>query len=268
MNYRAVIIMAIAALSLTSTVLAATVPGQGTWKTNLQARDLNGDQKVDAFHDTELNVTWLRDANMIGWRDWDSARNWADALVIGHFNDWRLPGLLDTGAPGCNFAYGGTDCGFNVQTKDNEIVYSEIAHLWYVTLGNIGYCNTDGSCNGSDDPISTGHFESLVPPASDMPRFWIGTEYPDPAHAWYFDTGGGFQGFDARDWGAYALALHPGDIGVAVPIPEPQSYIMLMLGLIFMALWQSIERKSRHNSDSIRPKKRTPIFVFRSITPH
>lgn len=100
MNYRAVIIMAITALTLTSTVLAATVPGQGTWKTTLQARDLNGDQKADAFHDTELNVTWLRDANMIGWRDWDSARNWVDALVwssvismIGVYQDSSTPAL-------------------------------------------------------------------------------------------------------------------------------------------------------------------------------
>jgi hypothetical protein len=39
------------------------VPGQGTWQTTLQARDLDGDGQIDAFYDTVLNITWLRDAN-------------------------------------------------------------------------------------------------------------------------------------------------------------------------------------------------------------
>lgn len=242
MKYFAVFIKAMAAILIASTVQAAAVPGQGTWESTLQARDLNGDRKMDAFYDTALNVTWLRDANMIGWRDWDSARNWADALVIGHFNNWRLPEIIDTGAPGCDFAYGGTDCGFNVQTKYNETVYSEIAHLWYVTLDNISFCDTNGSCNGPNTPINTGHFEELVPPNTDMPRFLIGTEYPDPAYAWYFDTSSGFQGYDAKDWGGYALALHAGDIGT--PIPEPQMYIMLIIGLIFIGSMVSRREKT------------------------
>lgn len=41
---------------------AVGVAGQGTWETTLQVRDLNGDGGVDAYFDTTLNITWLRDA--------------------------------------------------------------------------------------------------------------------------------------------------------------------------------------------------------------
>ena len=81
-----------------------------------------------------------------------------------------------------------------------------------------------------------------MPPNTDMPRFLIGTEYPDPAYAWYFDTSSGFQGYDAKDWGGYALALHAGDIGT--PIPEPKMYIMLIIGLIFIGSMVSRREKT------------------------
>ena len=40
-------------------VHAAAVPGQGTWETTLQARDINHDGTVDAYYDTALDVSWL-----------------------------------------------------------------------------------------------------------------------------------------------------------------------------------------------------------------
>lgn len=44
-------------------VLAGPIPGQGTWESTLQARDLTGDNVADAFYDSVLNITWLADAN-------------------------------------------------------------------------------------------------------------------------------------------------------------------------------------------------------------
>ena len=49
-----------AAMLLAGAAQAAGVPGQGTWETTLQARDLNGDSVTDTFYDTALNITWLR----------------------------------------------------------------------------------------------------------------------------------------------------------------------------------------------------------------
>ena len=45
-------------------VMAIVVPGQGTWETTLQARNLDGDTTTDAFYDTALSITWLRNANV------------------------------------------------------------------------------------------------------------------------------------------------------------------------------------------------------------
>src|SRR5690349_11799993 len=54
------------ALTLTTVVApvaASPVSGQGTWESELQARDINSDGLVDAYYDTALNLTWLADAN-------------------------------------------------------------------------------------------------------------------------------------------------------------------------------------------------------------
>ena len=44
--------------------MTIVVPGQGTWETTLQARNLDGDTTTDAFYDTALSITWLRNANV------------------------------------------------------------------------------------------------------------------------------------------------------------------------------------------------------------
>jgi hypothetical protein len=52
---------------------SAPISGQGTWETTLQNRDLNGDGIADAFYDTQLNVTWLRNVNSNVLMNWDAA---------------------------------------------------------------------------------------------------------------------------------------------------------------------------------------------------
>ena len=89
--------------ALTGGAQAATILGQGTWETTLQPRDLNGAGVADAFYDTILDITWLRDANLNGQQSWADATSWASALTIGGVSGWRLPAMVDTGAPGCDF---------------------------------------------------------------------------------------------------------------------------------------------------------------------
>ena len=131
-----------ASLLIATSSFAAPVLGQGTWQSTLQARDLDRNGVVDAFYDSALDLTWLRNANVNGAKSFNSARLWADTLSFGGLNDWRLPTMIDTPTAGCNFSYGGTDCGYNVLTKDGTTVYSEMAHLLYVTLGNKPQYNT------------------------------------------------------------------------------------------------------------------------------
>ncbi len=73
---------------------------------------------------------------------WSEAQAWIGTLNTASYlgtNDWRLPTVTDTGTPGCNFAYTGTDCGYNV-----DLSTGEMAHMFYSTLGNTSHYNTSG----------------------------------------------------------------------------------------------------------------------------
>lgn len=242
-----------------SSVHAAGVSGRGTWETTLQARDLDGNLSngPEAFFDTALNVTWLADANYAktskyteefrgGRMEWSVANTWAENLVVGAYSDWRLPTLVDTGATGCVYSRaGGTDCGYNVQTKDaiTGTVYSEMAHLYYVTLGNKGYATPGtGALPQSGWGLSnTGPFSNIDPYA-----YWSGVSGvaytlgavawnpPGSGGAWYFDFGYGAQDYYSKDWTMSAWAVHSGDIGVAIAVPEPQSYALALAGAAAM----------------------------------
>ena len=63
----------------------------GAAQAALQDRDLDGDTVVDAFYDTDLDVTWLRDADVNGVMDWNTAVSWAENYTFGAYTDWRLP---------------------------------------------------------------------------------------------------------------------------------------------------------------------------------
>ncbi|MDP1899807.1 MAG: hypothetical protein Q8K96_05080 [Rubrivivax sp.] len=222
----------LATMVLAAAVHAAPVSGQGTWETTLQARDLNGDSVTDAFYDTALNITWLRNANVNGLMNWPTANAWANGLSFGGYTDWRLPTMVDTGAPGCNWTLaGGTDCGYNVQTAT-----SEMAHLFYVSLGNKAFCAPgDAVCAVAQAGFgltNTGDFESLV-----EAFYWSGLEYAlNPSDAWYFLNTRGIQHFDAQNTSLFfALAVRPGDV-VAAAVPEPQAVALALTALGALAL--------------------------------
>lgn len=163
---------------------------------------------------------------------WDNARAWADNLVWGGFSDWRLPTMVDTGTAGCNLSYaGGTDCGYNVQTKTGNTLYSEMAYLYYETLGNLAYCDPTTSTATTCDEhpgwgwVNTGPFTNVQPDV-----YWLGVEYaPSPQRAWHFYTYDGGQIRGAKGDALYAVAVRPGD--VAASVSEPQTLVLVMLAM-------------------------------------
>ena len=187
---------------------AATVLLAGTAQAALQNRDLNGDGQTDAFYDTDLNITWLRNANLIGANGWQYSNSWADQLAFGGYSDWRLPT-----SNGC--------AGFNCTG-------SEMGHLWYSELGNV-------AANGL---TNRGGFQNLQ-----SAHYWSGTNYPTGTFElwWSFDMAGGFQNTDYYVYALYAMAVRDGDVAAAVP--EPETYALMLGGLAALALARRQQRR-------------------------
>ena len=199
-----------------------------------------GGTDYQAYYDTALNITWLADANAAAGSDylvvpnsttdfritWTSAQAWIASLNANSYlgaNNWRLPAMVDTGAPGCDGnPYSGSDCGHNVQTISGSTVYSEMAHLYYVTLGNVAGYTTSGverPCNETDPSYclsNAGPFSNLQPQ-----YYWSSTVYALASHpnmAWSFGFVDGYQGAFDYPYGHRAWAVLDGDIA---PVPTP-----------------------------------------------
>lgn len=182
-------VIARAALLCAAALLTASA-AQGA----LQDRDLDGDTVVDAFYDTDLDITWLRNADVNGLMTWDAAVAWADGFSFAGYDDWRLP-MADTSCYPLN------------------CTGSEMGHLWYVELGN-----------SAGSMTNTGDFQNLY-----SFYYWTGTESASlPGYAWIFATQDGAQGITPKSGALYAMAVRPGDVPA---VPEPQTYALMLAGL-------------------------------------
>jgi len=222
---------------------AAPVSGQGTWETTLQGRDLDGNAATfEAYYDTTLDITWLADANAAGTTmTWAAANAWAAGLTLGGFTDWRLPTNtpINGSSYQTNFTNNATsDLGYAdsagwVDGSGNPV--SEMGHMYYVTLGNLGFCTPDNldptGCTAQPGwgPSNTGPFSNLQ---SDF--YWSGSAL-DSSSAWDFDFFFGIQGNDVvKSSNGFAWAVRSGDVS-AVPVPAAVwlfgSGLMGLLGL-------------------------------------
>lgn len=217
---------------------AAPVNGMGTWESTLQGRDLDGDADngFEAYYDTALDLTWLADGNHAlssgydadGLMTWDQSMSWAQGLSVNGVGGWRLPTMVDTGASGCNWSFGGTDCGYNIDAS-----HSELAHMYQVTLGNLSAYSPDGVFQ-PDFPIkNTGPFKNVQ-----ITGYWTNVAYgPDDSFAWRyggFDEGA-YQSEYSKDRVLYALAVRSGDVA-AVPEPEAGVLALAALGVVGFAV--------------------------------
>lgn len=252
---------------------AASVAAQGSWQSTLKARDLNGDKIIDAYYDIELNVTWLKDWNFgagsaydtpygfgstpatDGLMIWTDAFSWTESLSIGAYTGWRLPTMTDTGAPGCDFSFaGGTDCGYNVRTKEGTLILSELAHMWYSTLGNKSYC-TPGDLNCTTVQVgwgltNTGPFLNVG-----TDSYWLGLPFYTKLYggdaAWRFGTYDGRQSpSDIYATFFSAAAVHTGDVGQILEVPEPAIQLLTAAGLILVISASKRNRKGKTARDT------------------
>jgi hypothetical protein len=182
--------------------LMLAIPAQAA----LHGRDLDNDPATfEAWYDDVLDITWLADANFArtsgrdadGMMDWRAATAWVENLDYFGITGWRLP----AGAPLNGSAYdhafsnnGTTDVGFGIRGT-----HSELAHLYYVTLGNKGLCKPDDTDPGSC-VVQTGWGLKNAGPFINVGAIaghWTGSESMCPCDSlktWLIDMTTGRQG--------------------------------------------------------------------------
>lgn len=191
------------------------------------------------IYDTDLNITWLADANYAYTSGYDTqdatdglmthayAMNWAAQLTYGGFTDWRLPTTLQPDSTCANhYAFG--DGGWNCTG-------SEMGHLFYNELGGV-------AGNGTNIEIfHNANYNLFSNLTSD--QYWSATSVATiTTYAWQFYFGGGNQYVQGKAGAIRAMAVHPGDIG-ATTVPGPAAGWLLGSALGLMGMISSRSRR-------------------------
>lgn len=131
------------------------------------------------------------------------AIDWASNLSAGTVSGWRLP----------------------LGSYSSHGTSNEIQHLVLTELGNSAY----GSL------LNKGPLTDLVQGG----RYWLGAE-ASWDKAWTFDFAGNLEKADMyKDWFAFGLAVHDGNIGPTgfiSAVPEPSSFFLFSSGLLTLSM--------------------------------
>lgn len=186
------------------------------------------------IYDDALDITWLADANYAstqfantggaegdadGRMTWDVAMDWADSLVFGGYEDWRLASA-DSSDTSCDssFSPGGS---YDLQYHGYNCMGNEMGHLFYIDLGLTADQSILSSTEAELDLFS--NIQSY--------RYWTDTEYvPNSNLAWGFNTFNGYNNPAYNGNEFYAWAVRNGDVSATVPLPS--SLMLLIVGLI------------------------------------
>jgi len=154
---------------------------------------------------------------------------------------WRLPETMDG-----SWVYGyegdPDDNGIYTYTAGCNLANSEMGHLFYTELGNLGYVATDGSNPQTGWGLNnTGDFDYLI-----TSWYWSGAGCShDPGGAWLFSMYDGVQAYDHKCGYFDGLAVRSGQVSAADPIPEPATMLLFSTGLAGLAALKRKRKGSR-----------------------
>ena len=170
-----------------------------------------------AVYDTDLNITWLTNANLAatnkfgtaginadGSMPWSTALNWITSMNLAKylgFSSWRLPTTPepDTTCPASTFGCTG----------------SEMGHLFYIELGGAGGNSISGAHNSNF---------SLFTNLQDSARcgvYWSANTWTaDSRQAWVLNFCNGVQNTGTKTESAFVLPVLTGDVAASSVLPQ------------------------------------------------
>ena len=219
---------------------------------------------VDLYYDDVLDITWHGNANLAatetfgltqstnvfpaagevgstGRMNWFTANAWIAGMNTANylgFNDWRLPILspIDgTSVFNNDFSNNATTDRGNADADGwvdgSGTPVSEMGHMFYVNLGNLGFCTPNDSSPGSCVEqtgfglVNTGPFSNVQ-----TISYWSGTEL-SASNAWLFSFNNGLQDFNVKGVSLFAWAVRSGDVSAAA-VPAPGVLGLFGIGLL------------------------------------
>jgi hypothetical protein len=197
---------------------------------------LNG----QAVYDTDLNITWLADADLAASNTFgvsgivgnapmygSTAQQWIAAMNAANylgFSDWRLP-TTSQPDPTCSLQVynGGGFDGYGYNCTG-----SEMGHLFYKELGGTAGQSILNSSNPNLSLFTNIQTDTF---------YWSGTE-PLPSSAWAFNFVNGYQNQWVMVVTEFAWAVRTGDVAA---VPVPATFWLFGSGLI--GLFRFVHRR-------------------------
>lgn len=175
--------------------------------------DTNG--VYQAVYDSDLNITWLANANLAatnafgvsginsdGSMPWPTAQDWIVAMnsakYLG-FSDWRIPSTLQPD-PTCLVQIGGTSFG-------TGCTGSEMGHLYYIEFGGILASEPFSFWSSGGNLDQFFNIQSRT--------YWSGELLTDTTSAWFFDMYTGMERTFPKSFSEPVWAVRTGDVTVA-----------------------------------------------------
>ena len=194
----------------------------------------NENGTVTQIRNDSSMLMWLKDANTYGsTMTWDEANTWIGSINSSNhlgYNDWRLPDTLPVNGVSFDFNFtfdGSTDEGYNITSTN-----SEMAYMYYMELGGIGYYDTDGNYPQPGYGLTnTNPFENI------QTTNYLSTEHPDDS-LWYFNFSEGRQANYGTDGSLNVWAVR------SMPVaPEPVSSSLFLIGAATLGVRRFYKKK-------------------------